>query len=591
MKNEMYELAKSYKDRGWSVLPCGKNKIPLISWKEYQTRIADDSEIYEWFEQFPEAQVGIVTGSLSNLSVVDVEEGGDPSFLPQNTMIVGTGGNGYHYYFTFEEDITNKARVKELVDIRSEGGYVVAPGSVSDKGHYKLLWDAPLLSFPKELFPEPVNIFQSPESGGSNWSNGKEFKTYQGYGVGQRNDEMTKYIGYVLSKIHPLNWDTEAWDIIAKANQSNVPPLSDKELLTSFNSIKGIRVRDHSLGRATGQDTPYNTLPQTLSGDLPTAKNTIDDEVRHISQVAEEQTLNQGEVYPLKMPCFDEAILGGVSVGDVVVIAGQTSQGKTTLAQDFTMAMVRGEKPAKALWFSYEVLVSHLWQKFQDMGMTKEDCAFIPAKHSTGNVAWIETKIKEGKEKFGIKSVFIDHLGFLLPKTNGILGMNLSSNMASFITQIMRDLKTIALQEEVIIFLPVHMKKIEHGRKQLDINDLKDSSGIGQEADIVFLIERERNRDEAIKTYFTERTIITLAKNRKTGMTVVANFFMLDGRFEYDNNQKKADKDFEDLGEPLKDEVKKVVKEVEVDNREVEQETLKDILEEEWDKSIKKENE
>jgi hypothetical protein len=220
----------------------------------------------------------------------------------------------------------------------------------------------------------------------------------------------------------------------------------------------------------------------------------------------------------------------------------------TSLAQDWTMSLVRGDKKVKALWFSYEVLVSHLWNKFQEMGMTREDCIFIPAKHTDGNVAWIEAKIKEGKEKFGIKAVFIDHLGFLLPKTNGILGKNLSSNYASFLTQVMRDLKTIALKEEIIIFLPVHMKKPDYHNKHADIDDIKDSSGVGQESDLVFLIEREKDKTENTKSYFTDSTKITLAKNRKTGITVVGKFTMINGRFAYDSKDAKLDKELEAFG-------------------------------------------
>ena len=128
------DLALSYLARGWSVIPAGKNKIPLIPWKEYQLRYATKEEITGWFNEFKDAQIGIVTGKISNLSVIDVELHGDPSDLPQDTMIVQSGSGGYHYYYLYEEGLSNKARIKPLTDFRSEGGYVVAAGSVSEKG-------------------------------------------------------------------------------------------------------------------------------------------------------------------------------------------------------------------------------------------------------------------------------------------------------------------------------------------------------------------------------------------------------------------------------------------------------------------------
>lgn len=539
-----YALISLMKDK-ISVIPVGKDKRPLINWKEFQDRFATPEEVQGWFDVFDDPQIGFVTGKISNLTVVDIEKGGDASFLPQETMVVGTGGQGFHYYYLFEEGVNNKARIKDLVDIRGEGGYVVAPNSVSEKGPYTIIKKVPLLAFPKELFPKKEDIFQYQGLSAPIYVK-KEITGYQGHAKGQRNDEMARYIGYVLTQIHPSNWDGDGWQLIQQANMMNIPPLSNSELKTTWESIKRVEVRNNPFGRSHSAFS--GSYGHSSVEEEPQMLDDEDDDIKHIAEVADAQKLDQNDIYPLQMKVFDDAILGGVSPGDVIVIAGQTGEGKTTLAQDWTLSMVRGNKKAKALWFSYEVLPSHLWKKFQEMGMTREDCAFIPAKHSTGNVMWVEKKIKEGKEKFGVKTVFIDHLGFLLPKTQGILGKNLSSNYASFLTQVMRDLKTIALSEEVIIFLPVHMKKVDSKNGRLDTNDIKDSSGIGQESDLVFLIEREKEKDKDAKSYFTDTTRITLAKNRKTGMTVMAKFNMLNGRFAHDDSTQRIQEEFDNYG-------------------------------------------
>lgn len=528
VKKELFNRALGFMKRGWSIIPVKKDKIPCIPWREFQTRFATEEEILKWIDTYPDMQIGIVTGKISNLTVVDIEEHGDPSFLPQDTLIVHTGGNGYHYYFSYEPGVTNKARIRDLVDIRSEGGYVVAPESVSDKGKYEIVQEAKIIQFPKELFPEKTNIWDHPSSAPQqNFS--KEISDYPGYGKGQRNDEMTKYVGYVLTQIHPFEWETKGWSIIEQANQKNNPPLNPRELRATFDSIKRIEMRNNPTGRRSSN----------LEAEIRREEEKIlvlgsdEDKIKHIAQVAAEHEINIGESFPLDMPCFDDVIDGGVNIGDVIAIAGYTGNGKTTLAQDWSLSLNRGKTPLKSLWFSYEVLPQHLWKKFTEMGATEEDYLFTPAKNTTGNVEWIENKIKEGKEQFGIKAVFIDHLGFLLPKTNGVLGKNFSSNYAAFLTQIMRDLKTIAKSQEVIIFLPVHMKKGETRARSSDLDDIKDSSGIAQEADLVFLIERERNTDKNASEYYTDITKITLAKNRKTGKTVIAKFTMLNNRFAY----------------------------------------------------------
>ena len=546
MNEKMVKLAMGYLTRGWSVLPCGKNKIPLIPWKIYQERFPTEIEIKSWFIKFPEAQVGIITGPISNLLVVDVEKGGDTSFLPQNTMIVKTGGQGFHYLFLFEEGFTNKARIRPLTDLRGSGGFIVAAGSTSDKGPYEIIKNAPLLPFPKELFPEKRDIFQYPETKPNNKQVFSQFDLdYPGYGEGQRNDQTARFIGKVLTKVHSSDWETTAWPIVESANTRNTPPLAQNELRRTFESIKGTEKRN----------SPYRWLKNDSRGELdapqgfseqPQVLGEQGDEVKHIAEVAESQKIDITDVYSLQMPIFDEVIRGGVIPGDLVVVSGQTSHGKSSLCQDWTMSLIRGEKKVKVLWFSYELMVSEIWRKFQEMGATKEDMVFAPAKHSTGSLDWVEKKIKEAKEKFGIKAVVIDHLGFLLPKIKkGMSEKSMSSNYATYLTQIVREIKTMALQEEIIVFLPVHMKKKEHRSGGADIEDLKDSSGIGQEADLVFLIEREKNNNKDADSCFTELTKIYLAKNRRTGITKIGRFTMMNGRFVQDT----SDKEFKALTE------------------------------------------
>lgn len=249
MKNEkLLNFALESLGKGISVIPVGKNKIPLISWKRFQETRATEEEVRSWFEIFDDPQIGFVTGKISNLLVIDVEKGGDPSFLPQDTTIVSTGGGGYHYYFIYEEGVMNKARIRPLIDWRGEGGYVISPNSLSEKGTYEVLQEASWLKFPKELFP--VDIFQTPERTSTpNFNN--QVETYVGVGKGERNDSMTRYIGHVLARIHPEDWETEGWALIEQANQLNTPPLTSSELRGAFKSIKRIDRASHPIHRLT----------------------------------------------------------------------------------------------------------------------------------------------------------------------------------------------------------------------------------------------------------------------------------------------------------------------------------------------------
>src|ERR1700739_297766 len=108
--DEIRSAARYYVERRWSVIPIqARGKRPLVPWLEFQQRIATAPEIDRWFTQWPDANIGIVSGGLSGLIVIDVDAGhrGSDSldsierkFGPFPPGIEATtGGGGRHLYF------------------------------------------------------------------------------------------------------------------------------------------------------------------------------------------------------------------------------------------------------------------------------------------------------------------------------------------------------------------------------------------------------------------------------------------------------------------------------------------------------------
>jgi len=147
-----YEDAKKLVDHGFSVFPIKpKDKVPAIpSWKEFQQRMPTDEELHEWFDP-GNKNIAVVCGKISGgLVVVDFDDPSVPDFLinggigkfSEKTLVVKTH-KGYHAYFRVSESLLQNRRFDNLkIDIKGEGGYVVAPPSIHKEGvRYQFLND------------------------------------------------------------------------------------------------------------------------------------------------------------------------------------------------------------------------------------------------------------------------------------------------------------------------------------------------------------------------------------------------------------------------------------------------------------------
>lgn len=167
----MLEAALAYWVRQWSVIPITSvaagnvgreaGKAPAIPWAPYQASRASETTLRSWFGSGSRYNVGIVTGSISQLVVVDIDprHGGD-RFLEETALSsparVRTGGGGVHLYFQLPEGVTipSRAGIAPGVDIRGEGGLVVAPPSVHYSGQVYVWEGGSIPSGPLPALPE-----------------------------------------------------------------------------------------------------------------------------------------------------------------------------------------------------------------------------------------------------------------------------------------------------------------------------------------------------------------------------------------------------------------------------------------------------
>jgi len=144
--NSLFVAAKDYLKRGWTPIPVGQDKKPKIKWEHWQSHKPLEQDLKEWWSMYPDSQVGIVAGKLSDIAVIDIDsESGFKKIreLAGETFqapTVHTPKGGRHLYCRWQPGLGNNVRGVDGVDLRGEGGYVVAPPSVN--GHGKgWVWD------------------------------------------------------------------------------------------------------------------------------------------------------------------------------------------------------------------------------------------------------------------------------------------------------------------------------------------------------------------------------------------------------------------------------------------------------------------
>ena len=246
-ENKLLEAALKYATKyGWAVFPCSqKTKKPLTPHGCKDAK-KTSGPIKAWWKKHPDASIGVATGSISNLMVIDLDvdeekgldgvhemtlwerEHGD---LPETARVI-TGRGGVHLYFTYDGiEQTNRTGILEGVDVRGEGGYVIAAPSIHPNGTL----------YEWEFNPEEVEIAKPDDivkkflATGSETKEAKEhFKLPDVIPSGSRNETMHKLACSLQSQGVS---DDGIMAAVREENRTRCnPPLADDEIETIVKS-------------------------------------------------------------------------------------------------------------------------------------------------------------------------------------------------------------------------------------------------------------------------------------------------------------------------------------------------------------------
>lgn len=236
--NSVLAQANEYIDQGWSILPVkpSEKRPYMTNWLQYQHTKATKEMADSWFTSLTGAGVGMVTGRISGVVVLDVES---YCSIPidellrryPTQMISRTGTGGYHLFYLYPNGVSkiaNRVGIFEGADIRADGGFIVLPPTRHPNGKlYEWVKKGPLGVFPKAL----LDIQSQPKVQGDGWIT----EALRGVSEGGRNDTCARLAGYFFRK--GLNADiVEA--LLSEWNERNDPPLPMREVRTTIKSIE-----------------------------------------------------------------------------------------------------------------------------------------------------------------------------------------------------------------------------------------------------------------------------------------------------------------------------------------------------------------
>ena len=196
--------------------------------------------------------------------------------------------------------------------------------------------------------------------------------------------------------------------------------------------------------------------------------------------------------YKSGLPELDTC-LEGFTGGELIAVSGPRKSGKTLFCQSITGNL--NQNNARCLWFSYELPAREFIKRFPKLPLF-----VMPKKMKIYSMDWLRDRILESIAKYGISMIFIDHLHFLFDMVH-------SRNTSIQIGQIIRSLKTMAIDLNITIFILCHMAKTDPYEEPTD-DKIRDSSFVSQESDVGLMIWRDtKSEDQAwLKICYSRRT-------------------------------------------------------------------------------------
>lgn len=198
-----------------------------------------------------------------------------------------------------------------------------------------------------------------------------------------------------------------------------------------------------------------------------------------------------------------DGLTKGLVGGEMIIVAGKTSRGKTTLALNIANNVALAGK--SVLFVTLEMTHEEITSRTMYInGGDTEDyykASALIAFQKVDELDWksIDKLIEKAKVDLDVSLVVIDHLHYFTREL---------ANVAEDLGRITKEFKKNAIRHKVPIMLISHVRKTSRG-EEATMDDLRGSSYMAQDADIVLMVGKIQERPDV--------TLVRIEKNRNRG--------------------------------------------------------------------------
>jgi len=340
------------------LLPCGKTPLTKHGFKDATT---DPSIITKWWTQWPDANIGLATGEVSSCIVLDVDGADGNSSLEAlkrelgplpNTCMARTG-KGMHLYFCYPDgkEIRCRTNIARGIDVRADGGYVVAPPSVHPNGAtYEWIGDETAFA---EL-PEPwINLLlgerrNAPDSNRekrqdltraalslespSPYSEAEEARVRSALACIPATERKTWF--EVGAALHWLKWGEKGFEIWDSWSQKAPDKYNDRDQRRTWESFdrpyEGLRITVGTIFHLA-KEKGWNDV--VASNEQPKIANTAESELLDSSQLSagaynwKERAITAADLHKMTFPPITYVVPGFIPEG-LTLLVGRPKIGK-----------------------------------------------------------------------------------------------------------------------------------------------------------------------------------------------------------------------------------------------------------------------